>query len=46
MRLLYVLGHDFPDYTAGAAWDDTKLGIGHLGWWKRIAVTSDADWVA
>jgi hypothetical protein len=45
VRLLYVLGHDFPDYTAGAAWEDTKLGIGHLGWWERIAVVSDADWL-
>lgn len=45
VRLLYVLGHDFPDYTAGAAWEDTKLGLGHLGSWERIAVVSDADWL-
>ena len=45
VRLLYVLGHDFPDYTAGAAWEDAKLGIGQMRAWERIAVVSDADWI-
>ena len=45
VRLLYVLGHDFPDYTAGAAWEDAKLGLGHLRSWERIAIVSDADWL-
>jgi SpoIIAA-like len=45
VRLLYVLGHESPDYTAGAAWEDTKLGLGHLGSWERIAMVSDADWL-
>jgi SpoIIAA-like len=45
VRLLYVLGHEFPDYTAGAAWQDTKLGLGHLRTWERIAVVGDSDWL-
>jgi SpoIIAA-like len=45
VRLLYVLGHDFPDYSAGAAWEDAKLGLGHLRSWERIAIVSDADWL-
>jgi hypothetical protein len=45
VRLLYVLGHDFPDYTAGAAWEDAKLGLGHMRSWERIAIVSDADWL-
>ena len=45
VRLLYVLGHEFPDYTAGAAWEDAKLGLGHLRSWERIAVVGDADWL-
>jgi hypothetical protein len=45
VRLLYVLGHEFPDYTAGAAWEDAKLGIGHLRSWERIAIVGDADWL-
>lgn len=45
VRLLYVFGDDFPDYTAGAAWEDAKLGLGHLRSWERIAVVSDEDWL-
>ena len=45
VRLLYVLGHSLPDYTAGAAWEDTKLGLGHLGSWERIAIVGDVDWL-
>ena len=45
VRLLYVLGHDFPDYTVGATWEDAKLGLGHMSSWERIAIVSDADWL-
>jgi SpoIIAA-like len=45
VRMLYVLGREFPDYTAGAAWEDTKLGLGHIRHWERIAVVGDADWL-
>ena len=45
MRRLYVLGHEFPDYSAEAAWEDTKLGLGHLRSWERIAIVSDAEWL-
>ena len=45
VRLLYVLGHEFPDYTAGAAWEDAKLGLGHLRSRERIAIVGDADWL-
>ena len=43
VRLLYVFGTDFPDSSAGAAWQDTKLGLGHLRSWERIAIVGDAD---
>jgi hypothetical protein len=46
VRVLYVLDADFPDYTAGAMWEDTKLGLAKLRAWERIAVVSDADWLA
>ena len=45
LRLLYVLGSDFPDYTAGAAWEDAKLGLGRIRSWERIAIVSDAEWL-
>ena len=37
VRVLYVLHDDFPDYTTGAMWEDTKLGFGHFRAWERIA---------
>jgi len=45
VRMLYVLGQEFPDFTAGAAWEDTKLGLGRIRHWERIAVVGDADWL-
>lgn len=45
IRLLYVLGHDVEGYSAGAAWEDTKVGMKHLTSWDRIAVVTDTDWI-
>jgi hypothetical protein len=40
-----VLGREFPDYSAGAMWEDTKLGLANLRSWERIAIVSDAEWL-
>ena len=40
-----MLGPDWDGYTAGAMFDDAKLGIEHLKAWKRFAIVSDAAWV-
>lgn len=45
LRLLYELGADFEGFTAGAMWDDTRLGLGHLDAWERIAVVTDIGWI-
>lgn len=45
VRLLYVLGEDFEGYTGAAAWEDAKVGLGHLTRFDRIAVVSDVDWI-
>jgi hypothetical protein len=45
LRFVYVLGDAFEGYTAGAAWEDTKIGFGHLHKWKRCAVVTNHDWV-
>lgn len=45
VRVLFVLGREFPEFTAGAVWKDTTLGLGRLRHWKRIAVVGDAVWV-
>jgi len=46
IRVLYQLGPGFEGFTAGAMWDDAKLGLAHLKAWERIAVVTDAHWVA
>lgn len=45
VKLLYIMGPDFDGFTASAAWDDTKLGLMHLGDFARMAVVSDGEWI-
>ena len=45
VRFLYHLGEAFSGFEAGAMWDDTKLGLKHLGGWEKMAVVSDIEWV-
>jgi hypothetical protein len=45
VRMLHVLGDEFPDFSAGAAWQDAKLGLGRVGAWERIAVVTDTHWL-
>lgn len=45
VRLVFVLGAEFTGYSAGAAWEDAKLGFDHHAAWVRTAFVSDLDWV-
>ena len=45
IRLLYVLGGEFDGMTAGAVWDDTRVGFSHVTKWEKIAIVTDKDWV-
>ncbi len=45
MRFLYVLGEDVTGYSPGAAWQDTKVGLGHYTQWEKVAVVSDKEWL-
>jgi hypothetical protein len=45
IRVLYALGLDFSGFTAGAMWDDAKIGIRHLTAYDKVAVVSDANWI-
>jgi hypothetical protein len=45
IRVLYVLGPEFPDFTAGAAWEDTKLGLSAMRHLERTALVGDSDWL-
>jgi hypothetical protein len=43
VRLLYVLGKEYDGYSAGAMWQDTRLGLADRNAFDRIAVVSDHD---
>ncbi len=45
INLYYELGADFTGFSAGAAWNDARLGLLHLGDFARIAVVTDVEWV-
>ena len=45
LRLLYLLGDDVTGFSAGAAWQDTKVGMEHVTRWEKIAVVTDKDWL-
>ena len=35
----------FDGLSAGATWDDLKMGVEHLTHWKRIALVTDLEWM-
>jgi hypothetical protein len=45
LRFLYVFGEDVTGFAAGAAWQDTKVGVGHYSRWEKVAVVSDKEWL-
>ena len=45
LRFFYHLGSEFTRLSAGAIWEDVKLGVGHWRDWGRIAVVTDVLWV-
>jgi len=45
LRLLYLLGDDVTGFSAGAAWQDTKVGMEHVTRWDKIAVVTDNQWL-
>lgn len=44
VRFLIVIP-EFGGMTAGALWQDLKVGIEDFRVWKRIAVVTDAEWI-
>ncbi|MCB1503914.1 MAG: STAS/SEC14 domain-containing protein [Hyphomicrobiaceae bacterium] len=45
LRMLAHFGPTFTGMTAGAAWADTRFGIGHWKEFGRIAIVSDSTWI-
>lgn len=45
IHLLYQMGPEFSGFSAGAMWEDAKVGIKHLTAWEKVAVVTDVDWI-
>ncbi|MEZ5449238.1 MAG: STAS/SEC14 domain-containing protein [Thiolinea sp.] len=45
LNLLAVLGDEFGSYTAGAMWDDARLGFMHFTDFGKIALVTDIGWL-
>ena len=41
IRMLYRFESTLGDYTAGALWDDAKVGLKHLAHFEKIALATD-----
>lgn len=46
VNLVFVLGDRYGGYSAGAAWQDTKLGMKRHMHWNRTALVSDVGWIS
>jgi hypothetical protein len=44
-RLLYELGGSVSGFTPGAAWEDLRLGLHHVGKLEKAALVSDEGWI-
>lgn len=44
VRVVIVI-RDFDGLTAGALWQDLKMGVQHLHAWTRIALVTDIEWM-
>lgn len=45
LKVLVVAGDGFDGATAGALWDDARLGLRHLTGFSKIALVSDVKWL-
>ncbi|HTQ06012.1 MAG TPA: STAS/SEC14 domain-containing protein [Polyangiaceae bacterium] len=45
IRFLYQLGPSFEGFTAGAAWEDAKVGLQFLRVFEACAVVTDLAWI-
>jgi len=45
IRLLYQFGPEFEGFSAGAAWEDAKLGLASLRLFDGCAIVSDVGWI-
>lgn len=46
IRMLYQMQSDLRDYSAGALWDDSKVGLKHFAHFEKIAVVTDHQMIS
>lgn len=44
LRIYFEIAPDLEGFDPGAAWEDTKVGFGHLFDWERCALVTDVEW--
>jgi SpoIIAA-like len=45
LRFLYQFGPEFEGFTAGAAWEDARIGLHSLRLFDGCAIVSDVGWI-
>ncbi len=45
INVLVVISNDFQSYSAGALWDDAKLGLMHFRGFNKVALVTDLCWM-
>lgn len=45
VRFLYQLGPEFEGFSAGAAWEDAKVGLQYLRLFEACAIVTDLAWI-
>lgn len=45
LRMIVELGPDMTGFSAGAMWEDAKVGMNHLTQFEKLAVISDYSWI-
>lgn len=45
LKLLVFIPDEFQSYSAGAAWDDLKLGVSYWTRFEKIAIITDIGWL-
>lgn len=45
VKLLVLLDQYFDGYSAGAMWDDMRLGFSHLNTFSKVAIVTEEEWI-
>ena len=46
LRMVFEIGPDMSGFSAGAMWEDAKVGMNHLTQFEKLAVITDHSWIA